>query len=323
MPSWITDSQFQRVEWLNATLQRVWPQISAACEPLVKASLQPLLDAQCPQVLGRIHLGKFHLGSISPKIVGVRVFDSTESLVRLDVELRWAGDPSVVLTVGSNQVSTPIEVSELRLSAVARVELLDLQPTLPPFKAISITFMKRPTVFFSLKIARLDIMNIGPSDYNVTSIVRNLLQSALSDAILYPKKVVIPMQDDSASDAYYAMHPVGILYITFVKGRNLKQANVFGSDPYVIARSMQQEVRTAVKPYSLNPVWEETHDFMVYDRAAQEIEIEVFFAAFISFCSFHAAVADILLVSLPKSFCSARRGQTICPIFGSLDIPCN
>jgi hypothetical protein len=26
---------------------------------------------------------------------------------------------------------------------------------------------------------------------------------------------------------------------------------------------------------SLNPQWEETHDFMIYDRGAQEIEIEV------------------------------------------------
>jgi len=173
------------------------------------------------------------------------------------------------------RVSTPIEVSELRLSAVARIELVDIQPTLPCFKAVSVCFMKRPSVDFSLKVARLDIMNIGPSDYNVTAIVRNLLQSALVDGLTYPRRMLIPMTDSSTAE-YYTLHPVGILYITFIRGMHLKQANVFGSDPYCIARSMQQqEVRTSVKYYSLNPVWEETHDIMVYDKALQEVNIEV------------------------------------------------
>lgn len=273
---WITDSQFQRVEWLNSLLQKLWPQLSAACDPVLKAKLQPTLDEHCPKMLGTITLDRFSLGNISPKIVGVRLFDYTESLVRLDVELRWAGDPSVVVTVGTERVRTPFEVSELRISALARIELLDLQPSLPGFRAVSITFMKRPHVEFSLKVARLDIMNIGPMDYNIAGIVRSQLHQALVESILYPKKVIIPMHSGENVDDFYAMNPVGILYITFMRGTDLKRANVFGSDPYVLARTMQQEVRTAVKYYSLNPEWNETHDFMVYDRESQTVSLEVF-----------------------------------------------
>ena len=83
------------------------------------------------------------------------------------------------------------------------------------------------------------------------------------------------MESAENTDNYYALNPVGILYVTFERGSNLKQANVFGSDPYIVAKSMQQEARTAVKPYTLNPHWDETHDFLVYDRAEQTIEIEV------------------------------------------------
>lgn len=61
-------------------------------------------------------------------------------------------------------------------------------------------------------------------------------------------------------------------------GTDLKRANVFGSDPYIIAKTMQQEVRTAVKYYSLNPEWKETHDFMVYDKDSQNVAIEVQYA---------------------------------------------
>ena len=214
------------------------------------------------------------------------MFDSQSepTTVRMDGELRWAGDAHIRLLVGKTRLPgipaftapVPIDVTELRFSAVARIELLELRPILPCFRAVSLTFMKKPLVDFSLQIAKLDVMNLGPADFNVTTIVRNLLHSSLSDVALYPKKIVIPLQagDADLSD-FTALHPVGILYITFKKGVNLHSANIFGSDPYILAKSMHQEVRTATKYYSLNPEWNETHDFMVYDKATQEVEIQV------------------------------------------------
>lgn len=78
----MTDSQFQRVEWVNSLLQKLWPQVSAACDPLLKAQLQPTLDAHCPKMLGKISLQRFSLGNIAPKFIGVRLYDYTESLIR-------------------------------------------------------------------------------------------------------------------------------------------------------------------------------------------------------------------------------------------------
>ena len=301
MPGWVSDSQFQRVEWLNSLLQKVWPQVSVALESEVKRAVQPMLDAQRPTagVLSRvcIELSRFSMGSISPKVVGIRWYDTTDAVVRMDVELRWSGDPSIIINLGVNgssssgndrtssaaapkintaaTMSTPIEVSELRFSATARVELLDLRPKLPCFRAVSVTFMKKPTVDFSLKVAKLDVMNIGAAEFNVTAFVRTLLHNALSEAALYPRKIVVPLQQGEDVEEYTAMHPVGILYLTFVKGTDLKKANIFGSDPYVLAKSLHQEVRTGVKYYSLNPRWDETHDFMVYDKASQEVDLQV------------------------------------------------
>ena len=70
MPSWVSDSQFQRVEWFNSLLTKMWPQLSVACESEVKAQVQPMLDAQCPPMLGKLQLDRFSLGNISPKIIG-------------------------------------------------------------------------------------------------------------------------------------------------------------------------------------------------------------------------------------------------------------
>ena len=70
MPSWISDSQYQRVEWFNSLLTNMWPQLSVACEAAVKEQVQPVLDAQCPLVLGKLQLDRFSMGNISPKIIG-------------------------------------------------------------------------------------------------------------------------------------------------------------------------------------------------------------------------------------------------------------
>mmetsp|Transcript_11256 Transcript_11256/g.18431 ORF Transcript_11256/g.18431 Transcript_11256/m.18431 type:complete len:583 (+) Transcript_11256:1-1749(+) len=274
MPGWVSDSKVQRVEWLNSLLQKIWPQLSAGIEVIVKEQVQPQLDANCPKILGKMILERFSLGTISPKIVGINL-QTLESDVQVDVELRWAGDMDILLQVGS-PVATPIEVSEFRFSATARIELVELCAKVPCFKAMSVTFMKKPLVDFSLKLAALDIMNVGPADYNVTGIVRNLIQSSLSETALYPKKIVVPLSGDADDvDALSAIDPVAVLYITFKGAKNLKRANCFGSDPYVLAKTMRQEVRTQPQYYSVNPEWNETHDIMVYDRETQEIDLSV------------------------------------------------
>ena len=173
---------------------------------------------------------------LAPQFCICSKFHSYSSLVFLFLQLRWAGDPSVIIHVGASQVYTPIEVSEIRLSATLRVELIDIHPTLPCFRAVSLTFMHKPVLDFSLTVARLDVMNIGPGDYNVASMVRHLLHSVLSDAILYPKRVVIPMNSGSGSGSGDAAEPVGLVSVTFVKAVHLKRASMFGSDPYVVAR---------------------------------------------------------------------------------------
>ena len=218
----------------------------------------------------------------------------------------------MIIHVGASQVYTPIEVSEIRLSATLRVELIDIHPSLPCFRVVSLTFLHKPVLDFSLTVVRLDVMNIGPGDYNVASMVRHLLHSVLSDAILYPKRVVIPMNSGSSGDA---AEPVGLVSVTFVKAMHLKRASMFGSDPYVVARmastvqqkqgdqqeekktdeidqaqeqqkeqqeqqqmQQQQEVRSSVKYSTQDPVWMESHDLIVFDPAQtqqQHIHFEV------------------------------------------------
>jgi hypothetical protein len=101
----------------------------------------------------------------------------------LDVEL-WAGDPVISLKVCA-PVPVTIEVAELCISAVLRIELLDLKSAFPCIK-ISLTCMKKLVVDFSLKLASVDLMNLGaPSSDLVTT------------ACLYTEQIIFSMEAEA------------------------------------------------------------------------------------------------------------------------------
>lgn len=280
LPRWVSDSEHQRVEWFNSLLQKLWPQLSHALESTMISEIQAILNAQVIAVRVGLTVKRFSLGSVSPKIVSVRLHETQESIVRLDVEIRWAGDPLLCINVGQYNYAPPVEVSEVRLSAIVRIELLELMPALPCFRAMSVTCMKKPEVHFSLKVASLDFMNMGPADFNVTSLVRTAIDSVLEDIVVYPKKILVPLvvegTDDTAVDQDDSGSAVGVLYLTFEKGVNIKKAGVFGSNPYVTARTDKgQSFRSKAVYGSRNPEWDQTFELLVFDPTNQVVEVQV------------------------------------------------
>jgi len=278
LPSWIRDSEFQRLEWFNTILQQLWPHLSLAIDTTVKEKLQPILNAKLPPILSELTIKSCSLGTISPKIIGIRILTSSESNIRFDIEIRWAGDPLFELRAGLHLFPINVSVSEIRLSTVIRVEILDFVSTLPCFQAISITCMKKPHLDFSLKIAKVDIMNLGAANYNLPTLLRHVIHCALTETALYPKKILIPIGKTTVDkNNLSAAVPVGMLHLKIIKGMNLLAVNIFGgSDPYVSISSAEQTFRTTTKKLNLNPVWNEDFQLLIYDKETQEVECMVY-----------------------------------------------
>jgi Ca2+-dependent lipid-binding protein len=99
MPSWISSSDVERAMWLDSTLQTLWPNISKSSESWLIDCLQPYLHTATTNssMIPNIDIKALNLGSISPRITGVRNIKTTESMVRLDIEFVWAGTPEVSL----------------------------------------------------------------------------------------------------------------------------------------------------------------------------------------------------------------------------------
>ena len=77
----------------------MWPYASSFLGVYVKDLLQPLLNEAKPAVLSCLELEQITLGDIAPKILGIRFLNTTDSVIRLDVELRWAGNANVSILI--------------------------------------------------------------------------------------------------------------------------------------------------------------------------------------------------------------------------------
>jgi Ca2+-dependent lipid-binding protein len=87
------------VQWLNDVLNKLWPSISSATEAVIMESLQPILKANCPAYLTSLDFSRITLGTIAPVIVGIRHCPNDDNCLRLDIELKWAGNPEVNLSL--------------------------------------------------------------------------------------------------------------------------------------------------------------------------------------------------------------------------------
>jgi hypothetical protein len=286
LPRWVSDSEHQRVEWLNSVVSKLWPQISQALEPDLKQIVQEILNEEVLAVRMHLKVRRFTLGNISPKIVSVRFHETKESIVRLDIEVRWAGEPIVTISMGSGMFSPSAELAEFRLSAMIRIELQDFTPALPCFRSIAVTCMHNPEVHFSLKVAKLDFMNMGPADFSVAAIVRSVINSVLAEIVVYPQKMMFPIMEDAdlmdkADDGQEiagmaGASAAGVLYLTFERAVNLKKANWFSCNPHIYAESdRSQTFRSKTVHGSSNPEWGETFELLVFDKKNQRVEIEV------------------------------------------------
>ncbi len=277
LPHWFHDSEVERVVWLNSILEQLWVPASKALNKIIEETVAPLLEENKPPGVTRLGFSKATLGTIPIQVVGVRALSTDDNCVTLDLEIKWAADARFSFEVGRESLPLVTTLSKLRFSGHLRVELSPLVPVIPCFGAVSVCFMEKPYVDFSLKVAGLDVMSLGPGDANVSHAVGNVIKNTIETMMLFPKKMVIPMINDVDIKSLSNPAPVGVLLVTMNGARSLRKADTFGkSDPFAVLTVTEQTFQTKVIPKTLDPVWDETFEILIHDPAVQQLEIEVF-----------------------------------------------
>ena len=115
----------------------------------VLEAVNPILESYRPSFFSTLAISDLSLGTIAPKITSAHATEipcgESES-VNLDLELKWAGDLFVVLSIGSKKVPLKVELSSVQLTGCVRIMLGPMIPRSPYVGAISIAFLNRPKI---------------------------------------------------------------------------------------------------------------------------------------------------------------------------------
>jgi len=273
-PEWISFPQFEQVKWLNKHLSKLWPFVAEAATAVVKESVEPLLDDYRPPGIKSLKFSKFSLGTVSPKIEGIRIQNLQPGQIIMDIDFRWGGDPSIILAVDAVVASLPIQLKDLQVYTVIRV-VFQLSEEIPCISAVVVALLAdpEPKIQYTLKAIGGSLTAVpGLSD-----MIDDTVNSIVSDMLQWPHRLVVPL-GVNVDTSDLELKPQGRLSVTVVKATSLKNKELIGkSDPYVrlYVRPMFK-VKTKVIDDNLNPEWNETFELIVEDRETQSVILEVY-----------------------------------------------
>ncbi|KAH9575026.1 hypothetical protein CY35_01G090600 [Sphagnum magellanicum] len=272
IPLWVKNPDYDRVDWLNKFLKDLWPYLDKAICKIISETAQPYIRDYGPKFkLDSIEFESLTLGTLSPTLVGIKVFETNESQMILEPSFKFAGNPNIILAVKAFGLKATVQLVDVQIFATARVTLKPLIPIFPCFSKIVVSLMERPYVDFGLKLLGGDLMAIP----GVYGFVQDFIKDQVSQLYMWPKTLEIPVIDDPSA----AKKPVGILEVTVLHAKNLLKMDVLGkADPYVklqlVNTLMSKKTRT--KMNTLNPEWNETFKLLVQDPKSQSLGLHVY-----------------------------------------------
>ncbi|KAI3875258.1 hypothetical protein MKX03_011142 [Papaver bracteatum] len=274
-PEWISFPVYDQVKWLNKELTKMWPYIADAATMLIRESVEPLLEEYRPPGITSMKFSKLSLGTVAPKIEGIRVQSLKKGQITMDIDFRYGGDSSIILAVEAAMIaSIPIQLKDLQIFTVIRV-IFQLSEEIPCISAVVVALLSepKPKIDYTLKAVGGSLTALpGLSD-----MIDDTVNTIVTDMLQWPHRIVVPIGGPmDTSDL--ELKPQGKLLVTVVKANNLKNMEMIGkSDPYVVVHIRPLfKVKTKVVDNNLNPVWDQSFELIAEDKETQSLIIEVY-----------------------------------------------
>ncbi|XP_057805412.1 synaptotagmin-3-like [Salvia miltiorrhiza] len=274
LPLWVMNPDYERVEWLNKVILEAWPYFDKAACGIIKSTAEAIFAEYIGKFqIKSINFERLTLGSLPPKIHGLKPQDSNENELVLDLALRWAGDADIVLAIKLSSLQLAIQVVDIQISSATRVVLRPFVPSFPCFSSIAVSLMEKPKIDFGLRIMGGDIMSVP----GVYQIVQEVVARQVAKLYLWPQTYEIDILDSSIGAT---KKPVGILHVKVVRAHNLLNMDFLStSDPYVKLSLTGERLplkKTTVKKNNLNPEWNEAFKLTVKDPVSQVLQLQLY-----------------------------------------------
>uniref|UniRef100_A0A672TJH6 Extended synaptotagmin 3 n=1 Tax=Strigops habroptila TaxID=2489341 RepID=A0A672TJH6_STRHB len=274
LPAWVHFPDVERVEWLNKVLVQAWPYFGTIMEKTFKEIVEPKIRAK------NVHLKtctftKIHFGEKCPRINGIKAYtkEIDRRQVTLDLQICYVGDCEIHMDISKFNLG----VKGVQLYGTLRVILEPLLNDAPFIGAVTLFFMQKP----HLEINWAGMSNLlDVPGINVMS--DSLIQDFIASRLVLPNRITVPLKKDMNIAHLRFPIPHGVVRVHLLEAENLVQKDSFlgairgKSDPYALLRVGTVQYRSKTVSRDLNPVWNETFEFVVHELPGQDLEVDLY-----------------------------------------------
>nr|XP_013815148.1 PREDICTED: extended synaptotagmin-3 [Apteryx mantelli mantelli] len=264
----------ERVEWLNKVLVQAWPYFGTIMEKTFKEVLEPKIRAK------NVHLKtctftKIHFGEKCPRINGIKAYtkEIDRRQITLDLQICYVGDCEIHMDIAKFKLG----VKGVQLYGTLRVILEPLLTDAPFIGAVTLFFMQRP----HLEINWTGMSNLlDVPGINVMS--DSLIQDFIASRLVLPNRITVPLKKNINIAHLKFPVPYGVIRVHLLEAENLVQKDSFlgairgKSDPYALLRVGTAQYRSKTVSRDLNPIWNETFEFVVHEVPGEDLEVDLY-----------------------------------------------
>ncbi|XP_061225968.1 extended synaptotagmin-3 isoform X2 [Neopsephotus bourkii] len=274
LPAWVHFPDVERVEWLNKVLVQAWPYFGTILEKTFKEIVEPKIRAK------HVHLKtctftKIHFGEKCPRINGIKAYtkEIDRRQVTLDLQICYVGDCEIHMDISKFNLG----VKGVQLYGTLRVILEPLLTDAPFIGAVTLFFMQKP----HLEINWAGMSNLlDVPGINVMS--DSLIQDFIASRLVLPNRITVPLKKNMNIAHLRFPIPHGVVRVHLLEAENLVQKDSFlgairgKSDPYALLRVGTVQYRSKTVSRDLNPIWNETFEFVVHEVPGQDLEVDLY-----------------------------------------------
>ncbi|NWZ77664.1 ESYT3 protein, partial [Poecile atricapillus] len=274
LPAWVHFPDVERVEWLNKVLVQAWPYFGTIMEKSFKEVLEPKIRAKSVH-LKTCTFTKIHFGEKCPRINGIKAYtkEIDRRQVTLDLQICYIGDCEIHMDISKFNLG----VKGVQLYGTLRVILEPLLTDAPFVGAVTLFFMQKPhlEINWAGMSNLLDIPGI-----NVMS--DSLIQDFIAARLVLPNRITVPLKKNMNIAHLRFPVPQGVIRVHLLEAENLVQKDNFlgairgKSDPYALVRVGTVQYRSKTVSRDLNPIWNETFEFVIHEVPGQDLEVDLY-----------------------------------------------
>ncbi|XP_009873472.1 PREDICTED: extended synaptotagmin-3 [Apaloderma vittatum] len=243
-------------------------------EKTFKEVLEPKIRAR------NVHLKtctftKIHFGEKCPRINGIKAYtkEINRRQIILDLQICYVGDCEIHMDISKFNLG----VKGVQLYGTLRVILEPLLTDAPFIGAVTLFFMQKP----HLEINWAGMSNVlDVPGINVVS--DSLIQDFIAARLVLPNRITVPLKKNVNIAHLRFPIPHGVIRVHLLEAENLVQKDSFlgairgKSDPYALLRVGTVQYRSKTVSRDLNPIWNETFEFVVHEVPGQDLEVDLY-----------------------------------------------